>query len=81
MATANFAGNKVSDEIAVSARRNGGIHVKIYRYVVSTDTWKLKRYQRFGKVPARYILKVTTKNNILIKRKTDGKKLHKWKIK
>lgn len=80
MATANFIGKASSQEVAVSARRGGGVHVKIYRYTVSSDKWKLVAYKRFKKVPTRYILSATTKNNIQIKRKTDGKVLYTWKL-
>ena len=80
MATKNFIGKKKTQEIAISTKRNGHIYVKIFRYNIKNDRWKLLRLKTFKGVPDNYSIKATKKKNLLIKNK-NGNKLHKWVIK
>ncbi len=80
MATANFINKPKTEEVAVSARRGGGVHIKIYRYNITKDQWKLIKRKHFREVPSRYTIQAIDDNTIIVKRKSTGKKLYTWKI-
>ncbi|MFH1537127.1 MAG: hypothetical protein ABID45_04005, partial [Patescibacteria group bacterium] len=80
MATKNFIGNKKTQEIAISTKRNGHIYVKIFKYNVTQDRWKLLRLKVFADVPDNYSIKATKKKNLLVK-DNKGNVLYKWIVK
>ncbi|MFA6027370.1 MAG: Ig-like domain-containing protein [Patescibacteria group bacterium] len=78
MAVADLLGNAATEEVVISAKRDGHVYVKIYRYNVSKNTWSLLMQKSFASVPDNYSLSISNKK-IFIKNGKD-KTLHKWVV-
>ena len=73
---------KVSQEIVVAAHRGTGIYVKIIRYDLDNDRWRVLKKKHFKNVPKhKYEIKAKGKTNtVLIKNINTGKVYYKWKV-
>ena len=73
---------KVSQEIVVAAHRGTGIYVKIMRYDLDNDRWRVLKKKHFKNVPKhKYEIKAKGKTNtVLIKNINTGKVYYKWKV-